>query len=242
MSGHSKWANIKRKKGIKDQEKAKIFTKLSRLITLAVIEGGRISDPEKNVKLRLIVEKAKANNMPKENIQRAIDRALTTDASNLKELVYEGFGPHGVLFVIVATTDNSNRTYNDVRNILEKAGGKLGASGSVLHNFSHVSVAVFDGTQETEESTMAIADSLEATDIEQSDDSYIIYFPFEKLGFAQHSLGQKPTQLEAIYRPLTTAMLQSEDQESEIMSLVESIEQLDDIQKVYANLGDNFNI
>lgn len=242
MSGHSKWANIKRKKGIKDQEKAKIFTKLSRLITLAVIEGGKISDPEKNVKLRLIIEKAKENNIPKENIQRAIDRALSTDVANLKELVYEGFGPYGTVFVIVATTDNSNRTYNDVRNLLEKAGGKIGASGSVLHNFSHSSVALFDKMQHTEESIMKIAEEIEAIDIEQNDDSYIIYFPFEKLGYAQHELSQKPLQLEPIYRPLTTIVLATEDQESAIVSLVEAINELDDIQKVYANLGEDFNL
>jgi YebC/PmpR family DNA-binding regulatory protein len=234
LSGHSKWANIKRKKGIKDQEKAKIFTKLSRLITLAVIEGGKIPDPEKNVKLRLIVEKAKANNMPKENIERAIDRAISTDVSSLKELVYEGFGPYGSMFVIVATTDNSNRTYNDIRTIIEKAGGKVGASGSVLYNFNRCSVAVYKKTEQTEESIMKIVDELEATDFEETEDEYVIYCAFEKLGSAK--------QLAPYYRPLTTISLDSEDQEGEIISLINNIEELDDVQNVYVNLKDYFNV
>src|SRR5690349_17049701 len=119
MSGHSKWSQIKRKKGVKDAQKGKIFSKLARLITLAVLEGGGITDPNANMKLRMAVEKAKKENMPKENMQRAIERGVSPGKDRLIEVFYEGFGPSGIALMIQATTDNTNRTLNEVRTILE---------------------------------------------------------------------------------------------------------------------------
>lgn len=135
MAGHSKWAQIKRKKGIKDQEKGTVFTKLSKLITLAVAEGASVTDPDRNIKLRLAVEKAKAANMPKDTIDRAILKGSGPQKNLLKEVVYEGFGPEGTGFIVHATTDNSNRTISEVRNVFDRNGGKLGVSGSLQYLF-----------------------------------------------------------------------------------------------------------
>ncbi len=120
MSGHSKWANIKRKKEANDKIKGNVFAKLSRVITLAVIEGGGIGDPQLNNKLRLAIEKAQASNMPKENIKRAIERGLGPQKDQLKEVIYEGFAPYGVSLLILATTDNPNRTLTELRTKLRK--------------------------------------------------------------------------------------------------------------------------
>src|SRR5438132_496161 len=131
MSGHSKWSKIKRQKEVTDKVKGAAFAKLSRIITLAVIEGGGIPDPVNNVRLRLSIEKAKALNMPKENITRAIEKGAGPHKLELKEVVYEAFAPHGISVIIVATTDNSNRTFAEIRTILERNGGKMGTQGSV---------------------------------------------------------------------------------------------------------------
>jgi len=135
MAGHSKWKQIKHKKAINDKQRAKIFTKISKLITSAVIEGGGFSDPNINVKLRLAIEKAKVANMPKDNIARAIEKGSGPNRTNLKEVIYEGFGPHGVALVIHATSDNTTRTVNEVRTVIDREGGKLGVQGSVSYLF-----------------------------------------------------------------------------------------------------------
>ncbi len=135
MAGHSKWKQIKHKKAANDKERGKIFSKLSKLITIAVVEGGGMTDPNLNLKLRLAVDKARESNMPKDNIQRAIEKGSGPDKNNLKEVIYEGYGPQGVALVVHATTDNSNRTFNEVRSVVERAGGKLGTQGSVAYLF-----------------------------------------------------------------------------------------------------------
>lgn len=135
MAGHSKWAQIKRKKGIKDQEKGAVFTKLSKLISIAVSEGASITDPERNIKLRLAIDKAKAANMPKDTIERAILKGSGPETSTIKEVMYEGFGPEGSGFIVHATTDNSNRTHTEVRTVFEKNGGKMGVPGSLQYLF-----------------------------------------------------------------------------------------------------------
>ena len=140
MSGHSKWANIKRKKGVNDAQRSAVFTKMSRIISTAVHEGGGIGDPEKNFKLRLAVDRAKAVNMPKDTIQRAIDKAAGGDGSQMKELLYEGFGPHGIAILISATTDNQNRTFAEVKLAIEKNGGKMASTNAVAYQFTKCGV------------------------------------------------------------------------------------------------------
>ncbi len=136
MSGHSKWSTIKHKKGILDAKKGKVFSQAAKAIRMAVKEG-KSGDPDQNPMLRLAMEKARAANMPKENIQRAIDRGLGKSASGraIQEISYEGFGPQGVAFVIVGMTENTQRTASNIRNILSKAGGSLGGPGSVMYMF-----------------------------------------------------------------------------------------------------------
>lgn len=136
MAGHSKWANIKRKKGANDEKRGKIFSKMSRLITVAAKEGG--TNPDMNPALRLVIEKAKAERMPKENIERAIKKGggVGGDSANYEEVVYEGYGPDGVAFLIKALTDNKNRTVAELRNIFNKYGGSMGNAGSAAYLFT----------------------------------------------------------------------------------------------------------
>src|SRR3989338_2184136 len=135
MSGHSKWSTIKRQKGASDIRRGQTFTKLSNAITLAVKEGGGVDDPDQNFKLRLIIEKARSLNMPKENIERATKRASGKEASNVSEVMYEGFGPEGVAIIVEAVTDNKLRTTSEVKNIIDKSGGTFGKQGSVSYQF-----------------------------------------------------------------------------------------------------------
>lgn len=173
MAGHSKWKQIKHKKAANDQEKAKIFSKLSKLITIGVVDGGGATDPTLNLKLRLAIDKARQANMPKDKIERAIEKGSGPDKNNLKEAIYEGFGPHGVALVIHATTDNSNRTVHEVRAIIEKHGGKLGSQGAVSYLFqvSHApeleytplfNVDIAD--KDTSEKILSLLEALEAQD------------------------------------------------------------------------------
>lgn len=182
MSGHSKWSKIKREKQAKDKQKGNIFSKLSRLITLAVIEGGGITDPENNIKLRLAIEKAKNLNLPKENIERAIEKGTGPESQELKEVVYEAFGPEGVSLIILATTDNMNRTLSEIRNVLELHGGKLGTQGSVLHLFKKSGLSTFE------------------------------------------------------VMPYASVEISDKDVVKRVLGLVDAIENLDDVQKVFSNL------
>src|SRR3990167_9111836 len=202
MSGHSKWSQIKRKKGLTDQKRGQIFSKMSRLITLSVKEGGGITDPEKNVKLRLAVTRAKSENMPKENIDRAISKASGGESGSVQEVLYEGFGPSGVSLVITGVTDNANRTHSEVKNLLEKNGGKIGTVGSVAYLFDKCGLIAFDKETTAEEAVFSFADKINAIDIESTGDSYIVYIPFDKLGLVPtFTSGLEPTLVEPYYRP-----------------------------------------
>lgn len=238
MSGHSKWSQIKRKKGIKDEQKGQMFSKLSRLITLAVKEGGGISDPDKNVRLRLAVAKAKESNMPKENIARAIEKAKGLGEEDLKEIVYEGFGPRGVSLIILAATDNPNRTLSQIRKVLEQTGGKLGSAGSVLYNFEKCGVVVFDKQLISENMVLQLVDKMQVKDIEEDENNFVLYIPFGELGHVEKNIDQsfpRPTMIDIFYRPLTTIDIADKEIADKILSLVETLEELDDVHKVYVN-------
>ncbi len=238
MSGHSKWSKIKRGKGIKDEQKGQMFSKLSRFITLAVKEGGGISDPDKNVRLRLAVMKAKEFNMPKENIARAIEKAKGSQDVDLKEIVYEGFGQGGVSLIIIAATDNPNRTLSEIRKILEQAGGKLGSAGSALYNFEKCGVVVFDKQAISENMVLQLMGKIQAQDIEEDESNFVLYVPFEELGHVEKNIDQafpKPTTIDIFYRPLTTIDISDKEIADKILSLVETLEELDDVHKVYVN-------
>lgn len=228
MSGHSKWSQIKRKKGITDQKRGLVFSKLSRLITVAVKDGGGMGDPDKNVRLRMAVQQAKEENMPRENIERAIEKGKGGGADLLKEVVYEGFGPQSGLFLIVATTDNSNRTHAEVKLALEKNGGKMGNINSVAYNFQKCGLVLLPKSSTTEVDAFAMGEKFTILDMEEDDESYILYIPFEKIGEVIDA------SVEIFYRPLTAISIAEESQEK-VDKLLDLLEGLDDVAKVYTN-------
>lgn len=236
MSGHSKWSKIKRQKQVKDKQRGTLFSKLSHLITLAAIEGGGIGDPDNNVRLRLAIEKAKHFNMPKENIQRAIENALNPGKNQIKEIVYEGFGPGGVAFIITVTTDNPNRTSSEIRNMLERHEGKMGSPGSVLYLFQKCAVISFSKTSIGEEQILAFAQRIDAFDIVQGENDFDVFFPFENIGKvkgALENMSADPPDID--YKPLSFVYVEDLRTAKKIITLIDILEELDDVQKVYAN-------
>jgi len=237
MSGHSKWANIKRKKGVNDKIKANVFAKMSHLITISVIEGGGIVEPENNVKLRLAIDKAKSVNMPKENIKRAIEKGFGPNRIMIKEVIYEGFGPYGVFLLIMSTTDNSNRTSSEIRNFLEKNSGKLGVQGSVSYLFKKCAFVSFQKAEVNEEVVFKIGEELQAFDINEDESHFFVFFPFSNFGFLKTHLNNTKYDLAEIdYLPTTPVVLDPE-KEKKVLDIIEALEDLDDVQRVYSNLG-----
>lgn len=236
MSGHSKWSQIKRKKGIKDQQKGQIFSKLSRMIALAVKEGGGIVDPEKNVKLRFLIDKAKDYNMPKENIQRAIERAKGSESAKWKETIYEAFAPGGVCLIILVTTDNPNRTSTEIRKILNQGEGKLASTGAVSFLFDRCGLAVFDKNSVNEKEVFDFAEKVNALDIDEDDESFFVYFPFEKIGQVKKLADQiKAKTVEIDYHPRSLVRIKNKQTAQKILSLIEGLENHNDVYKVWAN-------
>lgn len=235
MSGHSKWSKVKRQKGITDMQKGRVFAKLSKLITLSVVEGGGIGDPEHNVKLRLMIEKARQDNMPKENIERAIEKASGNNKDALREVHYEAFAKGGVAILIIATTDNPNRTTSEIKNVLDRHGSKLGAQGSVSYLFQHCMIAVLNKSQNTEEKIYEFAESMSAIDIEEEGERFIVYIPFQNAGKLKNNSSNVVIESHEIeYKP-TTVIEASKEHEQSIIELIEALENLDDVQNVYTN-------
>lgn len=228
MSGHSKWSQIKRKKGITDQKRGLVFSKLSRLITVAVKDGGGMGDPEKNVRLRLAVAQAKEENMPRENIERAIEKGKGGGADSLKEVVYEGFGPQSGSLLILATTDNSNRSHAEIKTALEKNGGKMGNINSVAYNFQKCGRIVLAKSSVDESTAFEMGEKFSILDMEEDEESYILYIPFEKIGEV------RDVAVEIFYRPLTLVEL-AQDSHEKVTRLLDVLEELDDVAKVYTN-------
>ena len=157
MSGHSKWSTIKRQKGVKDAKRGLVFTKLSKAISIAVRQGGGVADPDGNFRLRLAIEAARAANMPKENIDRAIQKASSKAEAALEEAVYEGFGPGGFSVIVETVTDNKLRTVSEVKNIFNKNGGSMGAQGSVMYQFEKKGVVSIEKESKTLDDIFLIA-------------------------------------------------------------------------------------
>jgi YebC/PmpR family DNA-binding regulatory protein len=238
MSGHSKWANIKNKKAANDKVKGTTFAKITRIITLSVIEGGGITNPEANFKLRLAIDKAHAANMPKDNIQRAIEKGHGPDSSQLKEVIYEAFGPHGVAYMIQCATDNPTRTHNEVKGIVEKRGGKMGNQGSVGYLFQKCAVMQFDLSTSSEDTIFDFGEALQAYDIDEGEGMITVYFPFDQFGKAKAALGATlhPKRFDIEYRPLSHIQVPSEAEAKHIIELSEAIEDLTDVNAVFSNL------
>ena len=237
MSGHSKWANIKHKKGKADALRGKITTKISREITIAVRMGG--ADPTGNMKLKLALSKAKANNIPKDNIQRAIQKgAGALEGQSFEEITYEGYGPAGVAMMVSCLTDNRNRTAADVRHVFSKYGGNLGATGCVGYMFQQKGVfAVSKETGVEEDDLMMIALEAGAEDIKNEEEGFeIVTTPdtFDDVEKALADAGIEVEMAEITMIPDTMAELSAEDAER-VQKMLDVLEDLDDVQDVYHN-------
>ena len=237
MSGHSKWANIKHKKGKADALRGKITTKISREITIAVRMGG--ADPTGNMKLKLALSKAKANNIPKDNIQRAIQKgAGALEGQSFEEITYEGYGPAGVAMMVSCLTDNRNRTAADVRHVFSKYGGNLGATGCVGYMFQQKGVfAVSKETGVEEDDLMMIALEAGAEDIKNEEEGFeIVTTPdaFDDVEKALADAGIEVEMAEITMIPDTMAEMSAEDAER-VQKMLDVLEDLDDVQDVYHN-------
>jgi YebC/PmpR family DNA-binding regulatory protein len=235
MSGHSKWSTIKRKKGAADAKRGKIFTKLIRELSTAARIGG--AEVDANPRLRLVVDKAKGANMPKDNIERAIAKgAGNLEGEQYDEGVYEGYGPGGVAILCETLTDNKNRTVGEVRHALTKNGGSLGQSGCVSYLFEKKGLVSFDGGIELD-ALMEAALEAGAEDVIESDDGIeVVTTPvaFEKTRDALKNAGFEPANAEITMEPSTTVNLEGKQAEA-MLRLMDALEDLDDVQNVYAN-------
>ncbi len=238
MSGHSKWSKVKHQKATTDVVKAAAFTKASRGITLAVREGGLVTDPTMNFRLRLAIEKAKQVNMPKENIERAIAKARGEGNVIIEQIMYEGYGPHGVAFMVEAATDNRQRTVSAVKNIFDRHGGTMGGVGAVAYLFKRVGIIVVPKTSElTFDMIMERALTAGADDVIDREDVFEIFTEVSALMNVKQSLEMQNVVIdnaEIIMHPLTP-MSVSEDNQSAITALEDALSELDDIQRVYTN-------
>ncbi len=201
MSGHSKWANIKHKKSIADSKRATDFTKLSRLITIASRQGG--PDKEANVGLRLAVDRARASNMPKDTIERAIAAGAGDKSANMTEIIYEAFDASGKGLLIVTSTDNSNRTFSEVRHIVERGNGKMGTRGAVAYLFQKCGQVRISKSQISIEELLTISESLSVIDIIELEEEFEVSIPFENLGLATELFKKYDTvNIHIIYKSL----------------------------------------
>lgn len=239
MAGHSKWANIKHRKGAQDKRRAKQFTRAIKEITVAVKEGAG-PDPETNPGLRNAISNAKGVNMPKDTIERAIKKASGADADNYETVTFEGYGPNGIAIFVECTTDNTNRTVASVRSIFSKNGGSLGTNGSLEFLFDKKGVFVLEKEMiemNLEEFELELIEG-GATKIEKEDDFISVYTEFTNFGLMSSKLEEleiEPKNSEVQRIPLNTIDLPVEDAKK-ILNLVEKFEDDDDVQNVYHNL------
>lgn len=237
MSGHSKWSTIKRKKGAEDAKRGKIFTRLARDIMLAAREGG--GDENANAKLKLAIAKAKAGNMPKDNIDRAIKRGTgELGGSQMEEITYEGYGPDGVAFMVDVLTDNRNRALAEIKHVFNRAGGSLAAAGAVSWQFDKKGYITLKADNLDFEEVFMIAAEAGADDVTTEDDLIVIYTPRERFGAVEQALTQASYTVEDAelrWEPQNetsvpvSAALQN-------MKIIDNLEELDDVQSVSSNL------
>lgn len=238
MSGHSKWSTIKRQKGAADKKRGQQFSKITRAITIAARQGG--PSPDSNVKLRLIIEQARGLNMPKDNIERAIDRAAGGEEAHkaLEEVVYEGYGPCGVAVIIETVTDNKQRTGQEVRSILERAGGSLGGPGSVAWMFKTLGLVSVDlKGKNLDEATLEVID-FGVEDVEESDGQLLLYTTAENMEKVKESLlssGYEILSSELTMKPTTATPINDPSNAQKVLNMIEKLEESEDVQKVHAN-------
>lgn len=239
MSGHSKWSTIKRDKGVNDAKRGQVFTKYANAIAIAARQGG--GNPDANFKLRLAVEAARGINMPKDNIQRAIDRGTGSGGAEgvLEEVIYEGFAPGGVALLIEAVTDNRQRTSSQVRSLLDKSDGSLAGPGATSFQFKkqgQITINLED--KNSEEASLEVID-YGAEDVEAVGNQLLVYTSPDQLEIVKNKLteaGFSVASADLTMTPVTTISINDKDSARKILDLIEKIEDLDDVQKVYANL------
>ena len=237
MSGHSKWSTIKRAKGAADAKRGKIFSRVSRDITLAAKDGG--GDPDMNPRLRTVLLKAREANMPADNIDRAIKKGTgELPGVVFEEITYEGYGPHGIAYVVKVTTDNKTRAAQEIRSAFSKGGGNLAQSGAVAFQFLHAGQFLISKDQTDEDRLMEIAVEAGADDIITSDDGFEVrceLHEFDKLIHGLEDAGIKTESAEISYIPTTTVPIADVSAAKSILKLHDTLDSLDDVQAVFSN-------
>jgi YebC/PmpR family DNA-binding regulatory protein len=235
MAGHSKFKNIMYRKGAQDKKRSALFSKLSREITVAAKMG--LPDPDANARLRSAIIAARAQSMPKDNIQRSIDKATAGDAENYEEIRYEGFGPGGVAIIIEALTDNRNRTATNVRTIFSKNGGNLGAGGSVSHGFSRLGLVEYPASVGDADKILEAAIESGAEDVESDEDGHRIWTSIESLhevARALEGLLGEGEGAKLAWKPATEVEVRGDDAQ-QLLRLMDALEEDDDVQTVWGN-------
>ena len=238
MSGHSKWATIKRAKGAADAKRGKLFSVLSKDLTLAARSGG--GDPGFNPRLRTMIAKAKAANMPADNIERAIKKG-TGELPGVvyEEIVYEGYAPNGVGLIVEVTTDNKNRSASEVRSTMGKNGGNLAGVGSVAFQFDRVGQFIIDAKQTDEEALMDIVLEAGAEDIKSEDDYFEVICPMTEYDAVSQALSEQKietTESDLVYLPNVMVPVENKENVSKVLHLIEALEELDDVKAVHSNM------
>lgn len=235
MSGHSKWSTIKRQKEATDAKRGQLFSKLARAITLAAKAGG--TDLSGNLRLKIAIEQARASNMPKENITRAIERGSGAEAGSLEEVIYEGYGPGGVAVIVEAATDNRNRTAQEIKNIFERAGGSLAGPGSVSFQFEQKGLILVEKGSNPEKTELALID-LGVPDLDETEDGIEVYIPPAELAQWREKIVQgefKIKSAELVYKPRSLVEIQDKERAQKVFQFMEALDGHDDVQKVFAN-------
>jgi YebC/PmpR family DNA-binding regulatory protein len=235
MAGHSQFKNIMHRKGRQDAARSKLFAKLAREITVSVKHGS--PDPDMNPRLRLAMQAARAENMPKDNIERAIKKASGSDTESYEAIRYEGYGPGGVAVIVEALSNNRNRTGGAVRAVFTKYGGNLGATGAVSHMFAHVGEIAYPAGAGSADAVLDAAIEAGADDVKSGADGHLVTCAFEDLGAVSAALEAKlgeALSVKAVWRPMQTAAL-DEEKAATVLKLIGALEDDDDVQNVYSN-------
>ena len=239
MAGHSHWAGIKHKKGKADKQRSKIFSKLSKEITVAAKLGDK--DPAMNPRLRSAIQAARSANMPKDNIERAIDKSSANTEANFESLRYEGFGPDKIAVIVETLTDNKNRTASNIRTIFQKNGGSLGTQGSASHNFNQIGIIKIDKNEISDEQIFELSIDAGADECVSNSEYHEIQCPMNEIYNVKKKLEEKisnfiSTEIEWI--PLNNVQI-SKDRHEDIIEFLETLEDDDDVQNIYTNVKFN---
>ena len=235
MAGHSKWANIKHRKARQDAKRGKIYTKLIRELTVAAKAGG--GDPNDNPRLRLALDKANSENMPKDTINRAIERGTGAgETGNLEEITYEGYGPGGVAVLVEAMTDNRNRTVADVRHAFTKFGGNLGTDGSVSYLFNKIGLAMIKKNQD-EDAVMEILLDFDGEDLEDTGDNFVATVPSQNLSAFVEKLKEQGIEVEnaEVTMKADTSVPVDQEMGEKVLRILDFLDEVDDVQEVHSN-------